>query len=62
MGLIMSSLETAASWVIVRLSDHEPLFETWEPKIIAALKTDHYKAVPIYDWLASINQQIKEGK
>lgn len=55
----MSSLETTASWVIVRLSDSKPLFETWEPKIIAALKTEKYKAVPIQDWLASINQQIK---
>lgn len=53
----MSSLATTASWVVVQISDNQPIFETFNPKIVAALNKEKYKAIPIYDWLASINQQ-----
>jgi len=53
----MSSLATTASWVVVRISDNQPILETFSPEVVAALNTEKYKAIPIYEWLASINQQ-----
>ena len=57
----MSSLSTTSSWVVVRISDNQPILETFNPEVVSALNMEKYKAIPIYDWLASINRRIKEG-
>lgn len=55
----MSSLETTASWVIVSFATGQAVLETYSEAVAQAINTDKYKAVPIYDWLASINQQLR---
>jgi len=51
----MSSLLRTASWVIRRISTGEVLFETYNPKLVEALNKQRYEAVPILDYLASLN-------
>lgn len=55
----MSTLETAHSWVIVSLATGEAVLETYSEKLAQAINTSKYKAVPVYEWLASINQQSR---
>lgn len=45
-----------ASWVIIRISDNEAVLETFNPKVIAAMNTERYKAVPILEYLGSLNK------
>jgi hypothetical protein len=47
------------SWVIREKGTESPLFETFNPKIVAALNTVKYEAIPIGKYLASINGQPK---
>ena len=47
---------TTASWVIRNRVTGVVLFETYNPKIAAAL-TDKYEAVPILEYLASLNRK-----
>lgn len=49
----------SASWVIRRKEDKEVLFETFDRKKVDALNTDKYEAVPIQDYLGSINGRQK---
>ncbi|MEP0323320.1 LPD38 domain-containing protein [Bauldia litoralis] len=46
-----------ASWVIRRKSDGEVLFETYDRKKVKALNTEKYEAVPIQEYLASLNKK-----
>lgn len=46
-----------ASWVIVRLSDNQVLFETFDEKKVDYLNTNKYKAVPIYTYLVELNKK-----
>jgi hypothetical protein len=48
-----------ASWVIVRLSDGHPVLETFNEKAVQCLNVEKYKAVPILEWLQSINKSLK---
>lgn len=48
-----------ASWVIVSKETGESLFETFDPRKVAALNTDKYKAVPILEWLQHLNRTFK---
>lgn len=45
-----------ASWVIKEKSTGKVLFETFESKIVDALNTDKYLAVPILEYLQSLNK------
>lgn len=58
----MTSLSRTASWVIVRLSDGAAMFETFERRIAEAINRDRYKAVPILQYLQSLNASIKEDR
>jgi acyl-ACP thioesterase len=51
------SLARTASWVIVNTETNEPVCETYSDKLVQALNTNKYKAVPILEWLQSINKQ-----
>lgn len=55
----MSTLQTTYSWVIVRIATSQAALETYSEAVAQAINTEKYKAVPIYDWLASINQQLR---
>jgi len=57
-----NSLGRTASWVIVRLADNAPLFETYNPKVIAHLNAAKYKAVPILEYLQDFNRRIRIGE
>jgi hypothetical protein len=54
-----SSLNRPSSWVIVRRSTREPVFETWSPRVVAALDPAKAEAVPILDWLARVNAKAR---
>jgi hypothetical protein len=44
-----------ASWVIREKATGRVLFETFSRKIVAAINTARYEAVPILQYLVSIN-------
>lgn len=48
---------TTASWVIRDRVSGKVLFETFNPKIVAALNTSRYEAVPILEYLQSLNRK-----
>lgn len=45
-----------ASWVIREIANGRVLFETFNPKLVAALNTTRYEAVPILAYLQSLNR------
>ena len=49
-----------ASWVLVRLADNKAVAETFLPHVAAAINTKKYKAVPIEEYLPSLNAQYPE--
>lgn len=51
------SLNRTASWVIVELSTGKPVFETFNETLATKhLNTAKFKAVPILQWLQSLNK------
>jgi hypothetical protein len=50
------SLGKTASWVIRDKETGEVVMETFDPKKVAALNTDKYEAVPIQEYLGSLNK------
>lgn len=46
----------ATSWIIRNKATGEVLFETFNSKLVAALNTRKYEAMPIGQYLASLNQ------
>ena len=44
-----------ASWIIRNKTTREVISETFSPATVAALNTAKYEAVPIGEYLASIN-------
>ncbi len=50
-----------ASWVIINKATGNPLLETFNPAYIQALNTERYKAVPIMEYLTTLNANIKKG-
>lgn len=44
-----------ASWVIRNKTTKEVLFETFSPEIASAVNREKYEAVPILEYLISIN-------
>lgn len=47
--------QITASWAIRRIGTEAAFFETYDPKIVAALNTEKYEAVPIAQYLGEIN-------
>jgi hypothetical protein len=45
------------SWVIVRKADGDVLFETYNRSLIAKLNTERYEAIPILQYLYSLNRR-----
>jgi hypothetical protein len=37
----------------------EVLFETFNPKLVAALNTEKYEAVPILEYLVAFNRSVR---
>jgi hypothetical protein len=56
---MMSSLRDTASWVIVRLDDGKPVFETFCYEFADTINKARYKAVPILEYLQTFNARIK---
>lgn len=49
------SLLQPSSWVVRRIATGEVLFETFNPKVVEALNTECYEAVPILAYLQGLN-------
>jgi hypothetical protein len=50
------SLIRTASWVIVNKATRYPIFETFNRRTAAAVNTRLYEAIPILQYLQSINK------
>ena len=50
-----------ASWVIKELGTGRIIIETYSQKVVGALNTTRYQAVPIQDHLAQLNRKLKLG-
>jgi hypothetical protein len=48
-----------ASWVIREKSTGKVICETFNPSVVAALNVDKYEAVPILEYLVSLNGRTK---
>jgi Ca2+-binding EF-hand superfamily protein len=48
-----------ASWVIIEISTGEAIFETYIEKMVSAINTEKYRAVPIVEYLGALNKTIK---
>ncbi len=58
MNRLSKSLQTTASWVIVELSTGKPVFETYNETLATKhLNVAKFKAVPILEWLQSLNKK-----
>jgi hypothetical protein len=51
------SLNRTASWVIVNKATNYPVFETFNENTAKAVNERLYKAVPILEWLQSLNRK-----
>lgn len=54
-------LRDTASWVVVELKTDKPVFETYSKRMVDNLNTKKYKAVPVQDWLANLNNEIRRS-
>lgn len=57
MNHLSKSLQRITSWVIVNKATNYPVFETFNENTAKAINEQIYKAVPILEWLQSINKQ-----
>jgi hypothetical protein len=48
-----------ASWVIREKATGVVLFETFNQKVVEAINTERYEAVPAQQYLASLNDQTR---
>lgn len=55
----MSTLNKNASWVVVEKKTGTAIFETYTKKIAMSINTNKYTAVPILEYLQSINVRGK---
>ena len=51
----MTTLTKTASWVIINKETNKAVMETFDRKIAAAINQDKYRAVPILEYLQSLN-------
>jgi hypothetical protein len=54
-----TSSSKPASWVIVEKATGKAVLETFNPKVVANLNTAKYKAVPIGEYLGSLNRALR---
>jgi len=57
----MTSLSKTASWVIVKRSTGEAIYEIFSPKTAETIKekhSDQYKVIPILQYLQDFNRSI----
>jgi len=55
------NMRTCASWVVREKATGTVLFETFNRRVVEALNTAKYEAVPIGEYLAEINRKIRES-
>lgn len=48
-----------ASYVIIKKGTLEAVFETYNKKLLKHINTKKYKAIPIYEYLTKLNENIK---
>lgn len=51
----------AQSWIISSLETGKAVMETWSPAVVQAINLERYKVETAAQYLARINQEIKEG-
>jgi threonine aldolase len=51
------TLSKTASWVVVRKSDGKPIFEIWQRSVAQKINKNKFIAVPILEYLQSLNQE-----
>lgn len=51
-----------ASWVIRNRETYEAVFETFSEKTAGAINTAKYEAVPILEYLQSLNRRMTSGQ
>jgi hypothetical protein len=56
----MTSLLTTASWVIRKRDTGEVIMETFNKQIIEKLNAEKYEAIPILEYLQSLNSKTKQ--
>ena len=49
------------SWVIKRISTGEVVMETFDAEVVRYLNVAQYVAIPIIEYLADLNRQIKRA-
>lgn len=49
----------SASWVIINKATGGAVFETFSPKLVSCINATKYEAVPILEYLQSLNARIK---
>lgn len=47
----------SASWVVRDRGTQEILFETFDQRVVDALNTDRYEAIPILEHLQTLNRK-----
>ena len=47
------------SWIIRNKTTGAVIMETWNKKLIAAINTDKYEAIPAFDYLVNLSKSIK---
>jgi hypothetical protein len=50
---------THGSWVITTIATKEAIFETFSEKIAGAINKEKYRAIPILEYLGSLNKSLK---
>jgi hypothetical protein len=46
-----------ASWVVVETETGRAVLETFNPKVAAAVNTAKYRAIPVLEYLQSLNRK-----
>lgn len=57
-----NSLSRTASWVIVELATGRAVMETFNPAVAAAANPSKARAVPILEYLQTLNARAKAGQ
>ena len=47
------------SWVIIKKDTGQAVLETYQSSILNKINADKYKAVPILEYLCSLNKQVQ---
>lgn len=55
------SLSKESSWIIREKDGGKVILETFDKKKVDALNTEKYEAIPAYEYLTQLNEQIKKG-